>query len=292
MINFVTIPIMLYFFKINLILVFTILSLIDLIRMRNLFLKNISAESITMYQNKNGMYCWLPRNQWFFNGIREFIFMEFACLAILPIRIIYKVILMACYYNFINLQTIIISSLYLTGFTMLGEIIGAIIAIKQIINSAEKHQKNVINDYFGINTFQKNNEKKSSEVFKDVDKFVFYIVLSSWVCMMLLIFLSIAFDNEKIFNFINYIPYPFGFIIFVRFLNDKYFKFLYYIGFFIVTSIVNKFFVVISSYFMNELYGIVLFILVYGFASSYIIGYLFEFFKQKSYSKYKYMENS
>ena len=59
MINFVTIPIMLYFFKINLILVFTILSLIDLIRMRNLFLKNISAESITMYQNKNGMYCWL-----------------------------------------------------------------------------------------------------------------------------------------------------------------------------------------------------------------------------------------
>lgn len=280
MITFVIIPIILYFFKIKLFIVFGILTLIDLIRIRKTFLENISSESITMYKEESGLYRWLPRNQWFFNGVKEFIFMELTFLAMLPIRIIYKIIVMACYYDFTNLKIIIISSLYLTAFTTLGEVIGGIIAIKEIINSEEKYQIN----NFEINDFQEN---KSSEIFKNIDKFVFYTVLSSWGCAALLLVLSVIFDSEKIFNLIGYSSYPFTIIIFIRFFYDKYFKFLYYIGFIIVSSIINKFFVILFDSFTDDFFAIIIFILVWAFVSSYIISYLFEFFKRKSYFKYK-----
>ena len=124
-------------------------------------------------------------------------------------------------------------------------------------------------------------------MFEKIDKFVFYVSLCGWGAVLLAFIISINTGNREILQYIEYIPYPFGFAIFVRFFTDDDYKFLYYIGYLITNSISNAFFEVIISNFMNSLVSIILIFIVIGAGSSVLSAFLFEIFKQKSYAKNK-----
>lgn len=122
---------------------------------------------------------------------------------------------------------------------------------------------------------------------KKIDKFVFYVSLCGWVAVLLAFIIAINTGNRDILGYAKYIPYPFGFVIFMRFFTDDYYKLLYYIGFIITNSISNSFFEILMANFMSGLVSIILTFIVIGIISSFLSAFLFEVFKQKSYAKHK-----
>lgn len=133
MIVWILLPVLLYFFKINLLVIFIGLTFIDLLRGRALVLKLIEPSSFTTYYDENGFIRCFPENEWFINGIKSVIKFYIVNLLILPLILGYKIFLMAVFYNFTGIRDILISGILLTIITFCGEIIGQVIAIIEMI---------------------------------------------------------------------------------------------------------------------------------------------------------------
>lgn len=124
-------------------------------------------------------------------------------------------------------------------------------------------------------------------MFKKIDKFVFYISISGWLIMLLAFILMINTGDIKIFEYAQYISYILGFIIFIKFILDENYKFLYYVGFIISDSLMSKIFEVLTVPFITGLVSTILMFIIIGLPASLLSAYLYEFFKQKSYIKHK-----
>lgn len=125
-------------------------------------------------------------------------------------------------------------------------------------------------------------------MFKKIDKFVFAMGVLSWVSIFVLSFTAIFTKNIEISKAVVFVPYFFGVPIFIKFLRDEDYKVLYYFLYCLCNTLNTKVFEFASNCFYSTgmfISIILLFFLV--IVSPFISGYLFEFFKQKSYKRYK-----
>lgn len=140
MIIWILLPVLLYFFKVELMVLFIFLFLLEIIKGKKLVLKFIQSKDFTTYYDKEGFIRWLPEKQWFSNGLKSILTLQKINLPLFPLIIGYKMFLMAVYYNFTDWKNILCMGLLLTIFVFCGELTGEIIAIKIMINYQKKNR--------------------------------------------------------------------------------------------------------------------------------------------------------
>lgn len=145
MILWLIIPIVLYFFKIDISIVITILTVIDFFRGKSLLKKYLRPDEVTTYYDEEGIIRWLPENKWFINGMKHIFYSHINSIPVELLGIIYKIFLILCYFefDFYFKDYIIFESIFLIISTYLGWILGEIIGLREILKM-EKLKKNKI----------------------------------------------------------------------------------------------------------------------------------------------------
>lgn len=144
MVLWIIIPIILYFFKINLSVVIGILVGFDLLRGRSLFKKYAVPNEFTTYCDENGIHRWYPEEKWFSNGIKYILQTRKASIVIDALSAIYKFFLILCYFKFefyYFKEEIIFSSLFLIFMSYVSWTIGEIIELKAILKEEKKRKE-------------------------------------------------------------------------------------------------------------------------------------------------------
>lgn len=130
--------ILIYFVKIDIIILFSILFIIEVISGISLARRYVKFENFGTYYSESGLVLYFPKNEWFKRGLKETLNYQLASLSVLPLSIIYRILLGAIYYHSLNVKDIAKFVLVLTCISILGEITGRIIALIKEIKDEEK----------------------------------------------------------------------------------------------------------------------------------------------------------
>lgn len=121
-------------------------------------------------------------------------------------------------------------------------------------------------------------------MFKIIDKFVFFTNLLSYTIFFIFLFLGVTKDY-KFLEYSKYVAYPFGFLIFARFMTDDGMDWRYYIGYVISSIIICKFLEFSSMMVIKDLITLLLGYVFVALTSSFLTGFIYEKFKVMSYKK-------
>lgn len=125
---------------------------------------------------------------------------------------------------------------------------------------------------------------------KRIDMFVFIAGIVSTLIIIACMLIAINTNDTGIIDIGKYITCGIGLVIFARFMQDEYFKFKYYLGYFIcatiVSSILQGFGIMYQGYIPNgNLAMLITIITIISLLESLARAFIFQCFKEMSYKK-------